>query len=395
MDWSSIVPPFESRASIPPFYASLPTLILVFLSLVPPSRVLAFAVLPPLIFSALYVPLAFTTGNVGGDYGIGCQGIFYLLTWLDRFVLTPNYDQVFVRNGEDKVPSVASFGRLVYALKLNMTMRGAGWKWQPRNIPAPPQLGRAAFILSRLGRALAIYLALDCVSTYQQSRPYFHRQVALFDLPFEERFINMFSGALAGLGAIALLYDLTCVACVASFIWSPAECPNMYGPVRYACTLRGFWGHFWHQSFRKCFSTAATKFCLLFSIPPNSALGILVSTIVAFTLSAIQHAYGMVAMHRTGRGSALFFMLQPSGLFLESAVIWWAGQVGIGKRREGSGSGGNWRPFGFAWTLTWLTLTCAPFFDELVQGGMWSIDPAPISLAKPILKALGIKYTIS
>ena len=168
-----VLPPLALRPLVPPLYPALPTLILLSLSSSPPSRLLTLALLPPLLWSALWVPLAYQTGNVGGDFGLGSQGIIYTLTWLDRFVLTRDYERVFLRVGEESVPKAWSRGRLGYAAKLCTSMRGAGWNWEVRNTPPSPREGHWEYVRSRLGRTAGLYLAVDLLSTYQQQQPYF------------------------------------------------------------------------------------------------------------------------------------------------------------------------------------------------------------------------------
>lgn len=375
-----LLPSLAQRPPLPPIFAALPTIILVVLCASPPSRLLTLTLLPPLLWSALWVPLAYTTGNVGGDFGLGSQGIFYALTWLDRFVLTRDYERVYLRAGESAVPPPWTLARLGYAAKLCMSMRGAGWKWEARNTPPAPGVGRWVFVRSRLGRAAALYLAVDALSTYQQRQPYFHRQIQLGALSFEDILLNGASAALIGGAAIALLYNLLVVSCVSSGIWTPAECPDLFGPVSQATTLGGFWGRTWcvsfvppgafaadppcsnrHQSFRRVFTTPGLLLASALSLPASSYSTKILTTLTAFSLSAIQHAFGMLAMARTGRGAALFFLVQPMGLLLEDLVVRGAKAVGVGKDPR------SWRTFGFAWTATWLLATSPPFFDELVQ----------------------------
>ncbi|KAL8293380.1 hypothetical protein RQP46_000081 [Phenoliferia psychrophenolica] len=376
---SLLLPPLALRLPLPPFYAALPTIILLLLSISPPSRLLTLALLPPLLWSALYVPLAFTTGNVGGDFGLGSQGIFYFLTWLDRFVITPDYERVFLRGSEGRPQKAWTLGRVWYATKLCVSMRGAGWRWEVRNTPPGPRETRWGFIKSRVGRAASLYLVVDALSTYQQRQPYFHRQIPFSALSSGDRLLCGASAALIGGAAIGLLYNLVVVVCVSSRLWTPEECPDLFGPVSESTTLSGFWGRTWHQSFRRVFTTPGLLLSNLLSLPPTSTPTRILTTLVAFSLSAIQHAFGMVAMARTGRGAALFFLSQPIGLAMEELATRGARMVGIGKNPQ------SWRAFGFMWTVTWLLATSPPFFDELVQAGMWTVDPAPFSIVKGVM----------
>lgn len=246
---SSLIPSLAARNPLPPIYAALPPILSILLFLSDSSSHLFQAVLvPPLLLSALYPPLAYTTGNVGADFGLGTQGIFVALMVLDKLVLSKRTD--FRRNGDGRsIPKAWSLKRLDWAIKLYASMRGVGWNWEVNNVPK--RLGRMSriyFCGSRACKAIVCYLAMDLLSAgYMQKQPYFHREISFDDLPLVERSMNMLASGCAGFLALALLYSLVSVLSVASFVYAPEDCPDLFGPLSASTSLGGFWGKTWYE----------------------------------------------------------------------------------------------------------------------------------------------------
>lgn len=132
-----------------------------------------------------------------------------------------------------------------------------------------------------------------------------------------------------------------------------------------------------HQSFRRVFTSPGVALTRFLSLSPSSLLGTSIILIVAFFLSAIQHSFAMYAMARSGWSTFAFFMLQPVGIAVESIVL---SLVGRGGRMKG---------VGYLWTVGFLIVSSTLFFDDLVQGGMWTVSPNPIKIVRFVL----MKYT--
>ncbi|GAA5975248.1 hypothetical protein JCM21900_001875, partial [Sporobolomyces salmonicolor] len=308
--------------------------------------------LPLFIASALYTALAYTTGSPPDDYGRASLNFSLCLIALDRFLLaSPNFEAVFCKSAAEPVPPAWSWRRLGWALKMTTSMRGAGWSWQVRGVPTGgADISRRQFVRSRLLRMALLYVVMDAVSTYMQSRPYFHRQVSLASLSFVERQINMLSACAAGALAIAILHSALSAVCVASSAWSPSECPDLFGPLSAASSLRGFWSKTWwvrdsfipltapssaedfygvsalllrHQSFRRPFTTIPPAVLSLLRLSPASPFTAILSIFLAFFLSALQHAFAAYAMDRRGRRAMLFFCIQPIGILAEMLAGMW------------------------------------------------------------------------
>ncbi|GAA5871918.1 hypothetical protein JCM1840_004744 [Sporobolomyces johnsonii] len=346
-----LVPPRDALQSLGAAPALVAPSCLLVLFLAQPSRTLNLTLLPLFLASALYTSLAYTTGSPPDDYGRASLNFSLCLIALDRFVVaSPNFEVVFRKSAAEPIPPAWSWRRLGWALKMMMSMRGAGWTWQVSGVPTGgANLSRGRFVRSRLLRTAMLYVVMDAVSTYMQSRPYFHRQVSLASLSFVERQINMLSACAAGALAIAMLHSALSALCVASGAWSPSECPDLFGPLSAASSLRGFWSKTWsvfdpfiplaapplkrfcdvcsalfrHQSFRRPFTTIPRAVLSLLRLSPASPFTTFLSISLAFFLSALQHAFAVYAMDRRGRGAMLFFCIQPLGILAETLAGMW------------------------------------------------------------------------
>ncbi|GAA5873917.1 hypothetical protein JCM16303_002629 [Sporobolomyces ruberrimus] len=363
-----------------------PTLFLVLL-LSPPSRFLNLSVLPLFCLYSIYSCVFYTSGSATDDYGRASLQFTLVLRAIDAFLLSqPSFELAFKRSKRNPVPRPWTWKRLGWAIKFATTLRGAGWEWQVVPKTSQPssagtKTSRWRFIQRRLGKFVVLYLGLDCISTYMQSRPYFHRTASFATLSAGERLLNVLAaGASAGL-AINTLYQIVCILCVASQAWDPEECIDLFGSFRHAKNLRGFWGKTWHQSFRRPFSSIPAFFVnTVLRLSPTSPISAFTSAFFAFFLSALLHAFSAFVMNRTGTGSLKFFSIQPFGILLELVV------GHLSRKSFPDLSKRVTMVVGFAWTATWLVYWAPYFIDELVQAGFWELDAAPVSLVRGLWK---------
>ncbi|GAA5907515.1 wax synthase family protein [Sporobolomyces salmoneus] len=360
-----LIPPRDQLEPLGLISAVSPPLLLLTLLLSHPSRFLKSTILPLFIFSAIFTSLRYTTGSAADDYARASLSFTFVLRAIDAFLLSkPSFELAFKRSKEEEVPTPWSMKRLGWALKWITTMRGAGWEWQviPKDSGGQNSLSRQQYLRRRLAKLCLTYLALDVTSTYMQSRPYFRRAVPLSSLPPTESIFNMLAACAAAALALNTAYQLVCIVCVASHIWHPDECVDLFGSLRDAKSLAGFWGKTWHQSFRRPFTSIPTfvvaKLC---PSSPRSSLRPILNIFGAFSLSALVHAFSSFAMARTGSGSLRFFLVQPFGIVFETVVSHLCRNLqGIGWRRTKI-------MVGYVWTASWLLWFWPWFFDEAVQ----------------------------
>ncbi|ORY74044.1 membrane bound O-acyl transferase family-domain-containing protein [Leucosporidium creatinivorum] len=379
MDLASLlaIPSLHLRPPIDPLLAAAPSLLLLVLFLLPPSRFLSAALLPPLLLLALYPPLAYTTGDPGADFALASTNFQRCLIALDRFLFTDNLETTFIKPGQTGAPK--GWRRIWWAVENTMLQRGVGTKWEVRNVPkGGRKLSRVNFTITRLGRAIVAFLVFDIVSAYMQRGDYFKQRVQFVDLPFAERQFNSVCVGIASSVAMFILYDVICAVSVGLGVWSPEESADLFGSPRVLTSLRNFWGSFWHQCFRRVFESPVHFLLTSLSLPRSSLPANLLALFIPFTLSALQHAYAVYAMNRTGLRTFLFFFIQPVGLIAEALVQRMA--KGLGVEMESSMA----RMAGTCWMVTWLLWAGPLFFDDLVQAGMWEKKP-PFNLTEGLL----------
>ena len=161
---------------------------------------------------------------------------------------------------------------------------------------------------------------------------------------------------------------------------APWQYPDIYGS--YGIVLRkglaGWWGGWWHQTFRFAFEAPTRFFVSKFGWAERGTKAKMLGLVIAFGSSALLHASGsstMWASTRPFKGPGLFFALQPVGIVVQMGLSQLMVRLGITDRLPG------WvRQVGnFVVVHIWFYYT-APFFtDDVARGGIWLFEPVPIS----------------
>ncbi|KAK7524130.1 membrane bound O-acyl transferase family-domain-containing protein [Phyllosticta citriasiana] len=148
--------------------------------------------------------------------------------------------------------------------------------------------------------------------------------------------------------------------------------------------LAGWWGGWWHQSFRFAFEAPAKKLIDAYGWNPKSTSAKLLHLVVAFTLSGFLHAagsYTQIGDTNPLSGPFLFFELQTFGIIFQMLLIRLLRGAGIVQkspkiiRRLGN----------FVYVHVWFYYTAPLLCDDFSRGGIWLFEPMPISP----LRALG------
>jgi hypothetical protein len=156
--------------------------------------------------------------------------------------------------------------------------------------------------------------------------------------------------------------------------------------------LEGLWGGWWHQTFRVAFA-APTKWLVRTGWLPEKAVATQVVGLgVAFGTSAFLHGSGSYTQTpRTNPWEPVcFFMLQVMGIGLQRgfcaavdrllASLFPIGSSDMGTRQRHAIPETVRRAANFAWTFTWLYITCPLLIDDFARGGVWLFQPVPVSL---------------
>lgn len=319
--------------------------------------------------------------------------------------------------------------RLDWAFDYASGFRGSGWttsitsipsfkrpdKPQSRelvdlsSIPITTKTGYArhltvrSFLLSRLRHMLVGYLTLDICLVTMRHDPYFilgpdhglSLPTYLISLP--KPVLELYRTTLS-LGIIlSALYMIFALGQVAQFLlcrrFPSLGCrgdlwqyPSVFGSFTSNVLdhgLAGFWGGWWHQTFRMAF-IAPTDWMVANGILPKDKhhpLTQFVGSLVAFGQSSILHAAGSwTSLPKEARpwSPPLFFLASLVGVMVQmgwcSAVL---GKEGREMCPRWARRGGN-----LVFVLVWLHLTRWAFVDDLSRGGVWLFEPVPVSVVR-------------
>lgn len=148
--------------------------------------------------------------------------------------------------------------------------------------------------------------------------------------------------------------------------------------------LSGWWGSWWHQTFRAQFLAPAAWMVRKGYIKRGTIKGALVTAIVAFSGSGFLHMCGSISsvpQTKIWRAPA-FFLLQVVGIAIQHAVSMGTKALVPAVPRRISQVGN------LAFTLAWMYWTAQLFTDDMAASGIWLLEPVPFSL----FRALGMGH---
>ncbi|KAI3329133.1 hypothetical protein HD806DRAFT_481804 [Xylariaceae sp. AK1471] len=330
-------------------------------------------------------------------------------------------------------PANASFWtRLDWAFDIVSSFRLTGWNWAPSCLPPyepPPRIGpyqlpleygshkskqgykrtlsRRRFSISRcLFNIVPSYIIVDLCATLMTSDPYFvvgpehHYPLPTHLASLHPLLLSLQRTILAFVGVIsALQFVWNCGAVflalycppILGFRAHPWHLPSMNGSFTQVMDrgLAGFWGAWWHQTFRVGFS-APTKWLLRYGYLPSSPkngdgggskltiVGPLLGAAIAFAQSALLHGAAsystMPATHYWG--PPLFFALSGLGTVSQLALSH------LLRRRIEKFPRWIRRLGNLTFVCLWLWATGWALVDDFGRCGIWLWEPVPVSLAR-------------
>ncbi|KID66825.1 hypothetical protein MAN_05106, partial [Metarhizium hybridum] len=300
--------------------------------------------------------------------------------------------------------------RLGWALDLSLSFRGAGWNYAITSIPRPPiprpiqhsspvsittipqktpsghaiPLSEAQLLTSRLARIASCYLILDLLSVQMMKDPYFiqgpHIPHPNSPLLLLYRECMSLVGIWAAINAVFNLTD------VAQYYFLKTFFPSRAALWHYASTfgsvseifnrgLAGWWGAWWHQTFRLEFLGPSIYLLQNGYIKRGTQTADAVGLFASFIQSGLMHAAGSVSSipHTKPWRSMVFFLLQGTGIVLQQ-------RLALCLRRTMGSSPRIVRQLGNGlFCLAWLYMTAPFFIDDVASTGLWMFEPVPIS----------------
>lgn len=270
---------------------------------------------------------------------------------------------------------------------------------------------RRSFLQSRAGRIAASYLVLDVCSVLMLRDPYFifgpdHAPhplpTYLSSLP--SLVLSILRNCIALSAISSALYAIFAISQLTQFLLSHSHPtllrlsgaradlwhhPDTFGSFTTNVLdhgLAGFWGGWWHQTFRGAF-VAPTDWMVRNGYlprdrrhPATRAVG----AVVAFVQSGLLHAAGSLStVSDTTRPwrPPLFFLASLVGVLVQTGWDAVAGPV----VRERCPAGLR-RAANLVFVVVWLYATSWLFVDDLCRAGVWLYEPLPFSP----LRALGL-----
>lgn len=145
--------------------------------------------------------------------------------------------------------------------------------------------------------------------------------------------------------------------------------------------LAGFWGSWWHQTFRVQFMAPATFLLRKGYMTKGTRVASMVALFVTFLQSGLMHTSGSTSSLSNTKPwrPMVFFLLQALGIVVEQLMPWTNSMKLPTLLR---------RCANFTFTLVWMYLTAGFFTDDLASFGLWMLEPVPISP----LRFLGFGY---
>ncbi|MCJ1340772.1 hypothetical protein MMC09_006068 [Bachmanniomyces sp. S44760] len=168
--------------------------------------------------------------------------------------------------------------------------------------------------------------------------------------------------------------------------WHYPDTYGSYASSVFAKGLAGWWGGWWHQTFRLAFQSPTTH--LIKHYPqtwnPKSTKSKLAALVIAFFCSGALHASGSFTMWpsatRPLRGPFTFFALQPLGIALQMTVSALLTKTRILEKCNVP----SWvcKLGNFVYVHVWFYLSAAFLADDFAGGGIWLFEPVPVSFVR-------------
>ncbi|KAK1084113.1 hypothetical protein LTR48_005749 [Friedmanniomyces endolithicus] len=155
---------------------------------------------------------------------------------------------------------------------------------------------------------------------------------------------------------------------------------DMFGSYNMVLTkgLAGWWGGWWHQTFRLAFEAPSVRLLKATGIDKHSFSGKALSLFIAFFLSGCLHASGSYTQLGDTRpllGPMRFFLLQAVGILVQTVTTQQLKRAGLVDKcpkllRQATN---------FTLVHIWLYHTAPLLVDDFAKGGIWLFEPVPFS----------------
>ncbi|KAJ6191773.1 membrane bound O-acyl transferase family-domain-containing protein [Bipolaris maydis] len=289
--------------------------------------------------------------------------------------------------------------RLDWVHDIVYNFRGMGWNWRISAVPPPPkaiqmqlspQLGRhcqvkqyatrGELLRSNLGTLATGYLALDVIKTAMMNDRYFWGYIYHDPPSYLPSLItsspHMTHAYRMVLSMLGIKFALQCVFSLAplffSGVLSPLATWRPRGRLTASCSttaIAGWWGNWWHQTFRFAFQEPSRKLYEVLRLDRKSKAAKMLQLLIAFFLSGVVHASGSVTCAgdtQPLQGPMAFFLLQAGAIFAEIC------------------SRSLRKTWTFVYVHAWFYLTAHLLCSDFARAAYGSFEPVPISILRGV-----------
>ena len=327
----------------------------------------------------------------------------------------------------ESYPTSSLFQRLDWVIDLYTNFRGMTWNWRISGPPPIPEWvkhelegastttsTRQGSIIGRDGTRMYLnlrdllvtraktlvlgYFMVDVLKTFMMHDPYFllgNRDLPppsflpnlVKKLPFLVQSYRLLISMGMMYAALHTVFDLGPLFFAGVLgpkligtRGEPWAYPDTYGAFSIILDkgLAGWWGGWWHQTFRFAFESTAKRITQELGFETTSRSSKILQLVIAFSLSGCLHA--CASFVQPGRthplsGAFLFFFLQSIGIITQMLLSQKLEQMGLVERapkiiRQATN---------FAFAHLWLYFTGPLICDDFAAGGIWLFEPIPIS----------------
>lgn len=236
-------------------------------SSLPPGKIRGLLGVGALAFWLIQIP-KYTQGSTAEDNLLPIQAGLLLLHWIDFFVLhSPN--EFFRLTDSRKGLHQTFWEKLSWNFNLCTSMRGVGWNWQVKNIPAVetqhpkwlvslkpssrPSTNRyRAFVRLSALRAFRNYMLFDLCHCVIRSTSYSSKSPPnIFADSIARQILFGWLPSIGSYGALNMQYSIFAALTVSIGLYAPKDWPPLMGSLDAFTTIRETWGKFWHQLLRR------------------------------------------------------------------------------------------------------------------------------------------------
>ncbi|KAJ0167123.1 hypothetical protein CTA2_4301 [Colletotrichum tanaceti] len=313
--------------------------------------------------------------------------------------------------------------RLGWVIDLYTNFRGVGWSWAVPSVPSPapperPGTGEMVkmdtipletfagcqtykdendFLRRKLIPIGLVYLLLDVFKVVMVEDPYFvlgnsslplppHLAALPSWVPPVYRHATVIGIIYAGLIMVFSVHDLFQYYVLSKIFPMRGELwqySTVFGSFTQILDrgLAGFWGAWWHQTFRHSFS-APVNFAVKHGYLEKRARSTkMIGMLIAFLLSGLLHGAGSVSSIPETKWwkPALFFWLSGVGVLIQQSFCT-ALKPQISRLPRVLRRLGN-----LLFVVAWLHVTVRSLADDFAETGLWLMEPVPLS----VVRALG------